>query len=195
MQNKEALTDLIRQNLNEGEEVLWASKPTGMKMLDLPYATAVIIRWIICLAIAILALLYRFVYIPSADYQPGSANIIVIVAIVALAAISAWPLLDILKLKNKCYYYITNQRALALVRGSSYIYKEKLYADITEVSFDFFAEKRGNIYIGQKQSNSMRKARSSVLSPPIAEDEGSRPLIFHSVLDPDEIISIIPPLE
>ena len=198
MQISDELKDLVQNDLNEGEVILWAGRPTGIKLLDMPYGTSVILRWLIGVVFVVFALWYRFIFLSSSENVSTNGNVIMLVCLVIAAIIALLPYMDILKLKNKCSYYITNQRALTLIKGSSdkRIFKEKNLIKISEITSDIIADNRGNIYIGEKLRNSFSKARGSVLSPlsKQEDDEKDRPLIFHSVEAPIEVISFFPTL-
>ena len=120
---------------------------------------------------------------------------LMLIMVVIAALIALMPVKDLMTLKNKCIYYITNQRALLLYMGSSGYVKEKSYADASEITFDLQAEKRGNIYIGEKQNNSAKKARSSALTRPMDDEDKERPLVFYSVKNPEEAYSYFPPMD
>ena len=199
MQNSDELKDLIKENLNEDESILWAGRPTGLKLLDMPYGTSVIIRWIVGLIFVVFGLWYNFIFLPGSNSTGMNGNVFMLVCFLIAIAIALLPLMDINKMKKKCCYYITNQRAISLVNASSdkRIIKEKYYKDISEITSDIFADDRGNIYIGTKLKNSFNKARGEILSPPPSpgEDNLERPLIFHSIAVPDEIVGIFPPLD
>ena len=193
MRNVNALEELISGELGDGEKVLWAGRPTGMKLLEMPYGAAIIIRWIICLVCVIFALWYGYVFVPASEGLNVNANVIVLVVIVIALVVSLLPLLDIIKLKSKSFYYITNKRAITLVTGSAGKHKEKLFSDISEITYESIAENRGDIFIGEKLKNSSKKARVYVLTPPNDEDN-VKPLVFHSVVNPEEIVGLFPPL-
>ena len=194
MRNVGTLEELIHEELNDGESVLWSGKPTGIKLLDMPYGSPIIIRWVICLAFIAFALWYRFIYIVAAN-SGMNGNTIMFVCLIIAIVVAALPLLDIYKLNNKCSYYITDKRALILVKGSTRILKEKKFSDISEITFDIITDNRGNIYIGEKLKNSSSKARVSVLTPARGPEEGDSPLIFHSVTDPADIVDLFPALK
>ena len=192
MQDYSAAKNHIQGDLNEGEEILWVGSPTGIKLVDMPYGTSIIIRWIVCLIFAAVGLWYGLIYAPSAENLSVNANAVMLVCIAIAAFVALWPLADVSKLNKKCFYYITNQRALTLVLGSSNNLKERLLKDVPEITFDMIADDRGNIYIGTKLKNSFSKARISVLTPQLGADGDDRPLIFHSVVNPKEILDIFP---
>ena len=192
MQNFDKLKDLISEDLNESEVVLWAGSPSGMKLLDAPYKVSILIRWAICLLIVCFACWYRFIFFPNSDNLSVNPNVVALIFLVVAAFIAILPLKDMRSLKNKCHYYITNQRALLLFAGASKYIKEKQYPDAAEITFDLHANNRGNIYIGEKLKNSSRKARMSVLTGPSAEEDKTRPLIFYSVIDPEEVLRQFP---
>jgi len=195
MSKTDDLKELISEDLNDNEVILWTGKPAGIKLLDMPYGTSVIIRWIIGLVFVVFGLWYQFVFIPSAKNPGMSGTVFMLVCFVIAAVIALMPLMEINKLKNKCAYYITNQRALVYIKASSEKrnIKEKKYEDVSEISSDIIADSRGNIYVGAKLKNSHSKARGYVLSPPGTDEEGKeRPLIFHSVVDPEKVIAIFP---
>ena len=198
MQISDELKDLVQSDLNENEVILWAGRPTGVKLLDMPYGTSVIIRWIIGLVFVVFALWYRLIFLPSSENMSTNGNFIMLICLIIAAIIAILPLIDIQKLKNKCSYYVTNQRALTLIKGSSgkRVLKEKSFNDISEITSDIISGNRGNIYIGEKLKNSFSKARGSVLSPVSKpeEDEKDRPHIFHSIEAPAEVLSFFPAL-
>ena len=192
MQNNDALKALISENLSDGEVVLWAGKPEDLKLLDTPYGTPVIIRWIICLILAASGLWYGFIFARTAENLNVNTNLITIVWLAVAVILALWPLMDLSKLKRKCSYYITNKRALLLLSGISNTLKEKTLADITEITFDMIEAPRGNIYFGNKQKNSDKKARISALTPPMGPEDDALPLIFHSVMNPEDILALLP---
>ena len=192
MQNDDTSIKRISEYMYEDETVLWAGKPEGVRLLEVPYGTTTIIRWIICLIIAVAALWYGLIFVPSSASANLNGNTIMVVCIIIAIVIALWPMLDIYRLKKKCSYYITNQRALTFVAGSSAKLKEMLYTDGLEITFDLIEGNRGNIYIGKKLKNSFKKARVSVFTPSADVDEEPRPLVFYSVMDPGDIVSKFP---
>ena len=194
MQTTNALKDLIKNDLQEGETILWAGSPSGLKILDMPYGASVIIRWVLCLALAAFALWYNFVFVPSAAGANLNGPVVMIVCLAVAILIALWPLFSIRRLRNKCGYYVTDRRALTIVKGSTVILKDRQLADVTEITFDIIADNRGNIYFGKTRKSSFRKARVSVITPPNADETTVPPLVFHSVINPAEIIAQFPPL-
>ena len=198
MQVSDELKSHIDGKLNEGEVILWAGKPSGVKLLDMPYGTQIIIRWIIGLIFVVFGLWYQLIFLPGAANPGMSGSVFMLVCFAIAAIIALLPFMDIYRLNSRCSYYITNQRALSLFRASAdkHVLKEKKYADISEITSDTFAEGRGNIYIGTKMKNSVNRARAEILSPPVSPEDGGneRPLIFHSVAAPDEVLGFFPPL-
>jgi len=196
MQNTDMLNTPITSFLNEGEVILWAGRPSKIRLLDAPYGTPVVIRWTICLIIAALAVLYRIVYTPTAGSTSVNGNVVMLVVIVVAALIALFPVKNILKLNKNCYYYITDRRALSLVTGSSIVLKEKWYTDVQEITYDILAADRGNIYVGNKQKNSKSKARTSILTRQVeSEDEAKLPLTLYNVSNIIEVISFFPELK
>ena len=194
MQNSDTLNELIRDSLHDEEEILWAGRPEGMKLLEAPYGTPIIIRWIICLILAAAALWYGLIYIPSSAGSGVNTNVVMVIWLAIVIAIALWPLMDVNKLKRKCAYFITDQRALTFVTGSSGKLKDMFYTAVSEITFDIIEGDRGNVYVGKKLKNSPQKARISAFTPPVDSEEEQRPLIFYSVINPEEIVSKFPPL-
>ena len=195
MHNIDEIKTYISGELNESEVILWAGSPSGMKLLDMPYRISIFIRWAICLAVACFAFWYRFIFFPTTENLSVNPTVVFLIMLAIAAAVALLPLKDMRFLKGKCYYYITNQRALLLFAGSSRFLKEKRYADTAEITFDLHAENRGNIYIGEKRKNSCRQARVNVLTRSVEEEDKKRLLIFYSVMNPEEVCGMFPPLD
>ena len=195
MQNSDELKALIKEDLNEGEEVIWAGRPTQIKLLDMPYGSSIIIRWIICLVIVVFALWYGLIFVTSAENLRVSSNTIMLVCILIAAFIALRPVMDVSKLQKKCCYFITNQRAITIISGSTRKFKDKLFADVSDIAYDIIADDRGNVYIGPKLKNSQSKARVSALTPTMdSEEEKNRPHIFYNVAEPAEVVKFFPDL-
>ena len=192
MQKDDALKSLISAELKEGEVILWASRPTGIRLLDVPYRTSIIIRWVISLAIFASGIWYALGFTPTAENLSVNSNAVITVWFALAVAVALWPVKDAYKLKRKCCYFITDKRALLFLSGVSDSIKVKSFADVDEISFDLFAESRGNIYIGKKLKNSLKKARVSALTPPLGKEDDELPLVFHSVKDPERIMKLMP---
>ena len=192
MQNIDEIKSLISEELNDGEVLLWAGCPSGMALLDEHYKSSILIRWAICLVVAFFALWYRFIFFPSSENLRVNPNAIFLILLAIAAVVAMLPLKDMRLLKSKCFFYITDQRALMLFTGSSSFLKEKRYSDVASITFDLHAENRGNIYIGEKQKNSSKQARVSVLTRPVEEEDKLRPLIFYSVMNPEEVCGMFP---
>ena len=197
MQNNDEIKTYISAELKEEEEVLWAGRPEGVKLLEMPFGTAIIVRWAICLVILAVFLWYRFIFFPTSAAQSVNANVVLVVGVVIALFVALMPIMDIRKLNKKCYYYITNLRAISLTTGSSGKLKDKLYSDVSEISYDLIVDEsaeRGIVFVGKKLKNSFKKARTSALTPPTDEDK-ARPLVFYSVPTPGELMDIFPPID
>ena len=192
MKNPETLEALIRDKLNDNETVLWSGKPFGVKLLEAPFGSPIIVRWIICLVIAVVALWYGLIYVPGNDSVSTNGTAIMLVILVIVIFFAIRPLMDISRLNGKCFYFITDRRALVLVKGNSETVKERSLADLSEITMDTISEGRGNIYIGTKAKNSEKRARFSVLVPPQIDENEEKPLVFYSVANPDEVIGCFP---
>ena len=192
MKNTDALEAFVKENLNDSETVLWTGKPAGIKLLEAPYGSPIIVRWIICLVFAVVAIWYGLIYVPGNDNINTNGGIIMLVVLVIVAFIAVRPLMEVFRLNSKCFYYITNQRALILIKGNTDIVKEKSLADAPEISLDTISEGVGNVYIGNKTDNAYKRARFSVTSPQQDEEDLKKPLVFYSVANPDEVISYFP---
>ena len=195
MNNVESFEKDINEELGEGEKLLWAGRPTAFKLLDAPYGTPVIIRWIICLILFASALWYGFIFIPSAENISVNGNVVMAIWLAITAALALWPIKSIKKIKGKCVYCITDRRAIIMIPGVTKLVKERLYSDVKEITHELYAGDIGNIYIGKKQKNSLKRARASVLIPPMGEEDKEHPLTFHSVKNPGEVMVHFPALD
>ena len=115
-----------------------------------------------------------------------------LVVLVIVAFIAVRPLMEVFRLNSKCFYYITNQRALIFIKGNTDILKEKSLADAPEIALDTISEGRGNIYIGKKSDNAYKRARFNVTTPQQDEEDMKKPLVFYSVANSDEVLSFFP---
>jgi len=192
MQINDDLKDKISKDLKEGEEIIWVGKPEGLKMLDVPYGSSVIIRWIICLIVVASGLWYGLIFAPSAEYLSVNTDVVMVIWVAIGIILAVWPFLDLSMLKTKCCYCITNQRAIIFIKSVSSAAKEKSLADVSEITFDIIADDRGNIYIGSKLKDSQKRARTSVLAPSMGKEDEEYPLVFHSIINPEEILGLFP---
>ena len=182
---------LVRDELGEDEVVLWSGRPAGMKLLDPPYGSPIIIRWVVCLIIVCFGAWYRFIFYPSAQSSSVNANVVLVVIVVIAALIALMPLKDMFALKKRCFYFITDRRALLLFTGTSSFLKEKKYSDVSGVTHDLHAADRGNVYVGERLKNSSQKARATALTRP-HDDDADKPLVFYSVMNPKEVSGFFP---
>jgi len=192
MKNSDALEAHIQENLNEGEAVLWSGRPVGITLLESPHGSPIIIRWIVCLVFAVVALWYGLIYVPGNENITTNGIVIMLIIIALAIFVAIRPLMEVSKLSRKCFYYITDRRALILIKGNIDIVKGKLLADAPEITTDKLSEGRGNIYIGKKAANSDKRARFSTLLPPQPEEDIDKPFVFYSVADPDDVLKYFP---
>ena len=192
MKNSDTLESLVQENLNDGETVLWSGKPVGIKLLEAPYGSPIIIRWVVCLIFACVAIWYGLIFVPGSASIDINSNVIMLVFLIIAVLVAVRPIMGINQLNKKYVYYITNQRALILIKGVSNTVKQKPLTDAPEITTEMISEGRGNIFIGNMSDDKLKKARYSVLTPVQSEEDIAKPMVFYSVANPDEVISCFP---
>ena len=186
--NKEIHGDLLLK----GERVLWEGKPQKIKLLEAPFTSAIMIRWVAAIGVLLMAVKY-WMYAETIFIEPSlRMNITGFIIIIALI-IAARPFLDIKNLENNFRYIITDRRAITIRQKG----KDRFFTQIRNLSD--FAEAvvvqgqngSGSLIIGPVTEAVLRKQRKDLL-PIQTEEEAMHPLSFYNVYAPDEAARVLP---
>lgn len=179
---------LIRDNLQNGEKILWTGKPENFKLLDHHFVFSVISRWVVAALFVVLCIWNTIISI-RAGADSSTRNILYLVAALVLY-LAIEPLLVLQRLKTTCLYCVTNQRALiAIVRGKNSKLRFRMLDEVNEVSVETIANNQGLISIGKPVSGSVSYCRD--ISTHLTMPDHDVPLMFYSVSAPQEVKAII----
>ena len=111
------LNTKTREELNEGESVLWAGRPAPFPLKNGSNKKGLTLRWIICGALfVILTALY-------AVWSPGSAAgfkpAVIAVLVIVFGYLMLVPVFDRNKVLKKCQFIVTDKRVLTAVSDSA----------------------------------------------------------------------------
>ena len=180
------LSEALESILEQGEIVSWKGEPAKVKLLEAPQGVMLILRWAVCFIVLLFMLWFGLIY--NSDVDTGSNVIVFLVLVfVALAYISVRPIVDAFTIERNIVYCITNKRAAVLLLKNQSKIKYADYKDVPGFDVDMISYNVGNVYIGSKAPNSLRRSRSDTLTFPGEGDELVRPLVFYNVENPDDI--------
>lgn len=180
------LDEALKNALEQGETVHWKGEPAKVNLLAAPQGMMIIIRWAVCLIILLLVLWYAVVY-GSASGTSGNVTVVVVIVVLAVLYVALRPILDVRSIQNGVAYCITNKRAFVCLLATQTKIKSAYFADISEFDIDELAPGFGNVYVGKKAPESLRRSRGDTLS--YSSDPPDRPLVFYNVENPEKVVS------
>jgi len=180
------LSETLESILEQGETVSWKGEPAKIKLLSAPQGAMIILRWAVCFLLLLFVLWFALIY--NSDVS-ATTNVraALALAIIILVYISVRPITDVFTIQRYTVFCITNTRAIVFLLKSPVKVKHAVYKDVSEFEIDMISTSCGNIYIGPKASNSLRRSRSDTL---VFLDEGNqpeRPLVFYNIENPDKV--------
>lgn len=177
--------------LRHGENILWESRPTAVPLLEAPYTFRVLLRWIISILLVVFG--YWCLVRPEALWQMSRHTHLLIGCASLCIAVYLFfsPFVNIHRLKNNTYYYITDQRFIACCNGRNDLictYRE--LTDMTEMTIETIGKGRYNIHIGAMDSGRSIHARDKIQN--YDAHQKMMPLTFHSVVDAYNCTDFLP---
>ena len=182
------LSEALENILEQGETVSWKGEPAKIKLLTAPQGAMIILRWAVCFLLLLFALWFVF-FLNSEVSATTNVRVTLALAIIILAYISIRPITDIYTIQRYTVFCITNTRAIVFLLKSQIQVKHAVYKDVTEFDIDMISSDCGNIYIGSKAPNSLRRSRGDTLVFPDESNQPARPLVFYNIENPDKIIT------
>ena len=182
------LSEALESILEQGETVTWKGEPAKIRLLAAPQGAMIILRWAVCFLLLLFVLWFALIY--NSDVSATTnVRVTVVLAIIILAYISIRPITDIFTIQRYAVFCITNTRAIVFLLKSQIQVKHAIYKDISKFDIDMISSNCGNVYIGSKAHNSLRKSRGDTLTFPDEGNQPERPLVFYNVENPDKIVS------
>ncbi len=110
MSVKLELTDRIKKELRNGEEVIWAGKPKDFALMSEEVKSSFFTRWIVCAVVAVALLVVYF--IANANAEQGVKSGIIILCLLVPIYLACLPVLDKRNILKNCKYYVTDKRVI-----------------------------------------------------------------------------------
>ena len=177
------IENLFNSALAKGETVIWKGTPSKISLLAAPHGNMIILRWAVCFVLIVF--MFWFTLLSNQTPVTSSTTGFLVIFIIALLYICVRPLIDAFTIQNKIAYCITDERVIIAQLSSSAKLKYIDYKDVTEFEIDMLTPVCGNIYIGKKAANSLRRSRSDTLT--FNGEPLERPLVLYNVENPYDV--------
>lgn len=181
----------IAKFMNQGEQVVWQSKPEQISLFDMPHAITIIIRWIIA-AVCVVASIKYYTF-SLANAVPMSRALVIMAFLIAIAIIIAIAPFKTKKRMETYYNYIvTNERFMAYSTDkSTYVYYPyRNLEDIKEITVKYMPNGNATVFVGKTNSTSSLIERSYL--PVVPSTDEDRPLIFYNIKNLADLTPLFP---
>lgn len=181
----------VKNNLQNGEMILWSGTPSNVKLLEAPYTLGIILRWILAAVLAAFAIWYQF-YSTTVGISSRQALLFGAAMLICAAYLALDPIRVCSRLKKKTLYCITNQRVIACYRARSMRLKFRTLDELDETSMELLSTGCGTLYFGAVSKRAPKLARVQYSMNQQLERDEQMPLVFYSVKDPEIAYSTVP---
>ena len=173
----------VKENLLEGETVLWAGRPEPFPVKNETNKKSLTMRWLICGALLVVLTVAYVLY--SLSIPAGFKPAVVIVLVVVFGYLMLAPVLDHNKVQKKCLYIVTDKRVLTAVGDNAVhaISRDGLTVDAIPANNGCV-----HLLLGAASTLPEKKYLVSSFSPmKVADSEEAAGLVLYNVKDTQQL--------
>lgn len=183
------MDEKLKKILKRNEEVQWMGQPEKTPLLSGKAGKNILLRWIMCVALAIVLTLVYWIY--SSNHDSTEFSAIMLLFTVGIPVAIAWgPIGENMEL-NKMHYIITDQRII-MYHGKINFFMDR--SRIDEIRVRILENGASSIYIGKKtfdvKDSKIRYIAGHGISEHIDDDNVIVGSILYNVKGADRICEL-----